>query len=278
MTRTITALYDTPDEARRAREALIGLGLPPDRVRLHDGGSHTGGTTARTGAEEDRGFLASLADLFMPQEDHATYAEGLRRGGTLVSAEVEERNVDAVSDALEAAGAVDIDTREAEWRQAGWGGATGTGTIGVAAAGTGATGAKGTAATGREEVIPVTEEQLRVGKREARGGRVRVRSYVVETPVEQQVRLREEHVHVERRPVDRAVSGQDAFQDRVVEATESSEEAVVQKEARVTEEVVVSKEATERTETVRDTVRRTEVDVDRDAANDSVRGGGRGAA
>ncbi|HEV7264807.1 MAG TPA: YsnF/AvaK domain-containing protein [Falsiroseomonas sp.] len=264
--RTITAFYDTPADGRRARDALIGLGFPAGRVRLHE--ADRGSGTAATGRpEEDRGLFASIADLFMPHEDRTTYAEGLRRGGTMVSAEVEDHQVDAAADALEAAGAVDLDTREAEWRREGWAGAAAGG------AAKPRTGAKG-----KEEVIPVVEEQLRVGKRETREGRVRVRSYVVETPVEEQVRLREEHVNVQRRPADRAVTGEAPFQDRVVEATESSEEAVVQKEARVTEEVVVNKDATERTETVRDKVRRTEVDVDRDAANDSVKGGGRGVA
>ena len=90
-----------------------------------------------------------------------------------------------------------------------------------------------------------------------------MRSYVVETPVEEQVALRQERVDVERRPVDRPVTEADRlFQERAVEATETTEEAVVSKEARVTEEVVVRKEAEERTETVRDTVRRTEVEVD----------------
>jgi uncharacterized protein (TIGR02271 family) len=86
---------------------------------------------------------------------------------------------------------------------------------------------------------------------------------VVETPVEERVALREEHVNVERRPVDRPVAaGDDAFRERTIEATESAEKAVVSKEARVTEEVVVRKQAEERTETVSDTVRRTEVEVE----------------
>jgi uncharacterized protein (TIGR02271 family) len=82
--------------------------------------------------------------------------------------------------------------------------------------------------------------------------------------VEERVALREEHVNVERRPVDRPVAAgdDDAFRERTVEATESAEEAVVSKEARVTEEVVVRKQAEERTETVSDTVRRTEVEVE----------------
>jgi uncharacterized protein (TIGR02271 family) len=115
-------------------------------------------------------------------------------------------------------------------------------------------------------VIPLVEERLRVGKREVAQGRVRVRTYVVETPVQEQVTLREEHVEVERRPVDRPLTDADRvdFKDRTIEATETSEEAVIGKEARVREEVVVRKEAGERTQTVSDTVRRTEVEVEDD--------------
>jgi uncharacterized protein (TIGR02271 family) len=125
-----------------------------------------------------------------------------------------------------------------------------------------------------EERIPIVEERLRVGKREVGHGRVRIRSYVVETPVQEQVTLREERVNVERRPVDRPLTSADEalFQERTVEVTKTAEEAVVAKEARVVEEVTLRKTAEERTETVRDTVRRTEVDVedDRTAAKTSA--------
>ena len=94
-----------------------------------------------------------------------------------------------------------------------------------------------------------------------------MRSYVRETPVQEQVNLREEHVSVERRPVDQTLSSSefdrgDMLQERTIEMTETSEVPVVEKEARVTEEMVVRKTAEERTENVEDTVRRTEVDVD----------------
>ena len=49
-----------------------------------------------------------------------------------------------------------------------------------------------------------------------------------------------------------------------IEMTETAEEAVVAKDARVVEEVVVRKTADDRTETISDTVRRTEVEVDND--------------
>jgi stress response protein YsnF len=99
-----------------------------------------------------------------------------------------------------------------------------------------------------------------------RGG-ARVRSYVKEVPVHEQVTLREEHVSVERRPVTDTLSAgkldtTDAFQERNIEMTETAEEAVVAKEARVKEELVVRKTAEEHVENIDDTVRRTEVDID----------------
>ena len=100
-------------------------------------------------------------------------------------------------------------------------------------------------------------------------GRVRVRSYAVETPVSEEVSLRDETVHVDRRAVDRPITEADEalFTDKTIEAVEHSEEAVVSKDARVVEEVGIRKDATERTETVSDTVRRTEVEVEDERGN-----------
>ena len=309
-TRTITAMFDTRAEADRAVQALASaVGVELGAVDIGSGSQ----------AKEQEGFLSSLKSLFVPEEDTHAYAEGMRRGGAVVTAKVEESRLDRAMDVLEQNGAVDLDEREAEWRKSGWTGAgdgtgaivgassdgTSTGTsvmpgasapdgapgnppgtmlsrgvdqvVGTNASGahpeneraglrTGTTGtaAVGTAATSGDDYIPIAEERLTVGKREVNHGRVRVRSYVVETPVEEQVSLRQERVDVQRRTVDRPVTAADEalFAERTIEATESSEEAVVAKEARVVEEIAVSKTADARVETVRDTVRRTEVEVD----------------
>jgi len=120
---------------------------------------------------------------------------------------------------------------------------------------------------GQEEIaIPVVEEDIAISKREVERGHVRIFSRVKEQPVEESVRLREEKVTVERRPVDRPATDADfaAAGKEVIEMTETAEEPVVSKRARVVEEVVVQKEATERTETVRGTERHTEVDIQRE--------------
>jgi stress response protein YsnF len=118
---------------------------------------------------------------------------------------------------------------------------------------------------GREEVVPVVEEELSVGKRKVATGGVRVTSRVVERPVQRTVHLREEHVEAERRRADRVLSPEEAeaaFKDRTVEVTETAEEAEVRKTAREVGEVSLGKRVEERTETVRDKVRRTEVEVE----------------
>jgi uncharacterized protein (TIGR02271 family) len=114
-----------------------------------------------------------------------------------------------------------------------------------------------------DETIPLAEEQVQVGK--ARLERpVHVRRFVVERPVEQQVNLRDERVEIERRPAQGTTVGDRAFEERTVEVRESHEVPMVNKTAKVTEEAVVRREGTERTETVRDTVRKEEIEVDRE--------------
>ena len=118
-----------------------------------------------------------------------------------------------------------------------------------------------------DDTVQVAEEELQVGKREVGGGRVRVRSYVIERPVEEQVELRQERVTIERRPVDRAVTpGDAAFTERTIEAVERGEEAVVSKTARVTEEIGLRTDVEQETETVRDTIRKQNVEVEDDRA------------
>lgn len=119
---------------------------------------------------------------------------------------------------------------------------------------------------GKDETrkIPIIEENVEVGKREVRTGGVRVRSRIVERPVEESVRLREEQVNVERNSVDRPATSEDLenFKERDIEMVERAEVPVVNKEARVVEEVSIGKEVEERKETIKDTVRKTEVDVE----------------
>lgn len=116
----------------------------------------------------------------------------------------------------------------------------------------------------QDTTIPVVQEDLEIGKREVEKGGIRLRSRVVETPVEENIRLREEHVQVERNEVNRPASSADlnSLREEEIELRERAEVPVVNKEARVVEEISLNKEVTERNEDIRDTVRNTEVDIE----------------
>jgi uncharacterized protein (TIGR02271 family) len=309
--RTLTGFFDSRSDAEDALMRLRDAGIADANIRLIPGSDPSGQTTA---SDDDRGFFGALKDFFMPDDDRETYAEGLRRGGYLITVTgLGGDQYDTALDILDDEGSVDMNAREETWRSEGWAGHSTSGsgsgmtsgrlaetggtlgdatddrlvppTAGIAPTSTdptldiGQVGTTGTTmgtqsgmdrttamGTGRdldEEVIPLAEERIRVGKRDVSHGRVRVRSYVVETPVNEQVNLREEHVQVDRRPVDRAATaGDDLFRERTIEAEEHAEEAVVSKDVRVREEVALRRDQTERNETISDNVRRTEVEVE----------------
>ena len=286
MSSTITAMFDTRADAEAAKERLKAANIDADHVQIHDKSS-AGYKEQGYSTHEDHGFWSSVKNAFLPDEDRHTYEEGVRRGGAVLTADVDEDNVARAVQVLEEAGSVDVDDRAGQWRQSGWDYPAGAG----AATGASALGGFGDRdatdrdtrtdrdlndrATGeREEVIPIVEEKLVVGKRDVDRGGVRVRSYVTETPVHEQVRLRNERINVERRAVDQPLSAADgdAFRERTIDMTATGEEAVVGKTARVVEEVVVSKTADERDEQIDDTVRRTDVEVDRDNDVNTDRG------
>ncbi|WP_423212654.1 YsnF/AvaK domain-containing protein [Paracoccus yeei] len=262
--RSLSAMFDSRTAADRAVSALKAAGIA-DVVLT--GGENEGYGTRQYSVEDrsDRGFFESIGDFFFPEEDRYAYAEGLNRGGYLVTVRnIPDHQYETALNILDDEGAVDLDAREAEWRSEGW---TGSGATGAAVTGAAASSYAGdrTAAPdadlSTEGKIDIVEEQVSIGKRQTQGGRVRVRSYVVETPVEQDVELRSERVHVERRPVDRPAGDAD-FQERSLEAREYAEVPVVQKEARVVEEIGLNKDVESHTETVRDTVRKTEVEIE----------------
>jgi stress response protein YsnF len=127
-----------------------------------------------------------------------------------------------------------------------------------------------------DQSIPVIEENINIAKQEEERGGIRLRSRIVERPVEENLRLRQERVNVERVPVDRPATDRDfeTFREGEVEMSETAEVPIVNKEARVVEEVRLSKEVEERDEVVRDTVRKTDVEVEK--LNEETTKSGRG--
>ncbi|MFC3631441.1 DUF2382 domain-containing protein [Paracoccus angustae] len=284
-TTSVSAMFDSQAEAQRAVDRLVQAGIPSGQIRQVAGGSDAAVTQTATD-NRDKGFWDSLSDFFFPDEDRYAYAEGLSRGGYLVTVTgLTGAEYDTALDILDDEGSINLEDREQSWRSEGWGGyETSSYASGSTATTYGATAGtrddlespyidneslRDNAALsgdrnprGEYETIPVIEERIRIGKRETGHGRVRVRAYTVEEPVNESVELREERVEIERRPVDRPAVADRDYLDRTLEAEEYREEAVVQKEARVVEEIGLRKTSDTHTETVSDTVRRTEVEVE----------------
>lgn len=268
MTKLVIGLFDDYTTAEQVVKDLTNSGFSENDM-LVSGYSVKG----RHDTVDDHHKLAKrLEDEGVPPEETEYYAEGVRRGGTLITVTAADDKADVAADIMRRYEVVDLDSRVDFWREQGWTGydpaATAYTTEQVSTEKERRPAADVTAERLREDEarIPVTEEELKVGKRAVRSGGVRVHSRIIEKPVEERVALREEHVEVERRPVNRPLSDAEkaaAFKEGVIEAEEYREEAVVSKEARVVEEVVVNKGATQHEETIRDTVRHTDVEVEK---------------
>jgi len=239
---TLVAAFRNLADAEAAASELKATGINPSGIRVS---SETGDASASSAEpEHEAGFVGWLKGLFGANDDSERqgYERAYRSGTVLVAADTPEDNIDRVAEILDRHSPIDIQLDSAP----------SAGTLGS------------TSGAAKSSSIPVVEEEVKVGKRSVLRGGVRVYSRLREQPVEETVRLQDERVRVERRPVDRPANEADlrAGQEQVIEVDEYAEEPVVSKQARVTEEVRVNKDRRERTETVRDTVRHTQVDVE----------------
>src|ERR1700730_13459508 len=179
----IVAVYDTEAHADAAVRDLEAAHVPPTAITRHAGGPAASGTPGASGDPVGEGFWSSL---FGGEPDHDTsvYDRSLESGSSVVRVRVPDEHVDRVTQILERHHPIDIDERAASFCL----GANRSATAG---------GAQGAALRdGDEEVIPVTEEQLTIGKRLVTRGTTRIRRFVVETPVEENVTLHSERVSI----------------------------------------------------------------------------------
>jgi uncharacterized protein (TIGR02271 family) len=226
---TLVCLFHHQDQASAAVRDLSQQGFAQSAITILGADSPTDTT------------YQAFERLGIPERDKTHLQKGLRDGGTIVSVSASADQVSRVEKIFGDHSATKIDE-----------------------ASLGAPAPEPMATEAGEVAIPVVEETLEVGKRAVDRGGVRVYQRVVETPVQESVSLHEEHVTIQREPVNRPVTEADrAFAgDRAIELTETAEEAVVGKSARVVEEVVVGKRETDRTEHIQDSVRHTEVEVE----------------
>ena len=235
------------------------------------------------------GLIGALTDMGVPEDEAKHYQDQVGQGKTLVIVRAsDDDSAERAADILESSGAQKIDGRETDSdyildRPSAVGGETqsrdveiserqalrddrfevnsGERDINYRTARVDESGVRAgqESFSPEDRVIPVTEEQLVVGKRAVQSGRVRIYNRVTEKPVEQSVQLHSERVTVDRRAVDRPVGAGDKSDDVVIEVTETKEEPVIGK----------TKE--EHTETVRDTVRRKDVEVERTGNQEKLR-------
>ena len=263
---TIVAVYDTAAHAELAANDLREAGVPDTAITLHRTTPNTAGEPVR-----ETGFWSSLfgGDA---ASDSSVYERSVASGSTVLTVKASDSHVARAMEILESHHPIDIDERATGYglgsTDAGMTATSASMTTGAMAhtapgsyAGAVQTGTAGLA--DEAGTLQLAEESLAVGKRLVNLGGTRIRRYVVETPVEESVSLHSEKVTLERHPVTDGRPVTDAsFGEKTIEMTETAEEAVVSKTARVVEEVGLRKEASDRVETIHDTLRKEEVEVE----------------
>jgi uncharacterized protein (TIGR02271 family) len=264
MTHTVVGLFDSKNEAQAAMQELVQQGFIQENIDFSNRSVSNTNTTNTTDTTDvtNTGSGDSISNFFgsLFGDDPAAsrnYTDAASDADAILTVQVDsaERAIQA-AEILDRNGAIDVDERAAQYRQ------TYEQTYGTTE--NTMTNQPTAAVSQNETAIPIIEEELQVGKREVERGGARIRSRVIEKPVEERLRLREEHIVVDRHPVNRAVTDADLanFQEGEIELTERAEVPIVSKQARVVEEVAVGKQVEEHEEVVSDTVRRTDVEVE----------------
>jgi len=263
MSHTVVGVFESSTEAQTAVQQLVSSGFVRDNI---DVAPQTASNTSSTNMndDDDDSIGSFFRNLFGGDDDRHQHYSNYARTGSVVTVHARSaQEAERAADILDEYGAVNLDERTNR---------TATGTAGTMATDTSLrdkdavrdtdTVRRDTNTT--DTSIPIIEEELHVGKREIETGGVRVRSRIIERPIEEHLRLREEHVHVERNPVNRPASAADlnSFKEGEIEMTEHAEIPMVDKEARVVEEVRIGKDVEEHVEDIHDTVRKTDVEID----------------
>lgn len=259
----IVTLYDTAGHAADARRSLEAAGFPPSEISTLS--TNTLGESGEKLTEP--GMWHRLFGRTIEPHEAAVYGRVVGSGGAVLTVRVPDSDVPRALGILNAHRAVDVQHRAA---QEGFIASGAASTMPAATSQPVMAPAARAASTGEGEVLRLAEEQLEVGKRLVQEGTTRIRRFVVETPVEQQITLHEEHARVIRRAIsDPAYTGNIDWTDKTIEVNEMAEEAIVNKSAHIAEEIVVQKEGSDQVRTIKDKVRRQQVEVERTGSRDT---------
>jgi stress response protein YsnF len=256
--RFVIGLFDDTNSAQQVVQGLKTAGFDSNHIDT-------------IGSSDRSGLKSYLTKHGVPDSHAGFYSEGVRRGGTLVTVFSDDSRYAAAVELMRNHGAVDINKRAGYFKESGYN-QYDESAANYTEAETTAERPKYDSHAGDEEVLQEIEENVHVGKEQVDRGGVRIFARKSEVPVERHVTLRDETINVHRENVDRPATDADldAFKEGEVTLTETDERAVVSKEARVTGEVHVGKTVEEREEVVRDTARKTEVEVEEIAAGSTT--------
>lgn len=254
--KSIIAAFPDRGDADNAMNDLRSSGYETKKLELIDEPGHSSR------------LLSMLEDRKVPRDRAELYGEVGRRGAPVVICDAEDDRAQEIAAIFDRNGALDIEHAKERWSSQGW------------------TGYSAHAEPLSEmelakerdhlrESLAVVEEEVRVGKREIPGESVRVRTFVTERPVHEEVTLREEHIGVHREAVNEPVpasASDSTFTEEEFVVTTTAEQPVVEKQARVVERVNIEKESETHTETIDETERRRDVEVERVATEQQPRG------
>lgn len=254
----IVAAYDKVGKAREAAHALEASGFPPGDISLLNR------DTLSASEVREAGIWRRLFGRNVGDHESTVYTRTIESGGALLTLRALDTEVPRAMKILDVHQPVDMNERLAHFNTS-----SASTTSAVPTTRTAAVPPIGTGITPvTEEVLRLAEEQLDVGKKVVEIGKARVRRFIVEKPVESRVTLHEEHASMTRRPVtDTGLAKDVDWSDKTFEITETAEQPVVTKSAHIAEEVVIRMEGSDHVETVRDTLRRQQVELERPAQN-----------
>jgi stress response protein YsnF len=248
----IVTLFDTAQHAEAAKRNLESAGFPPGEISTINNRILAGDKL------NEPGLWRRLFGRDVQTYEALVYGRSVENGGVVLTVRVPESEVAKATRILNAHEAVDLQERAIQQ-----GLITKTSTAPPVAAPPPATMAAGRSLP-EEEILRLAEERLDVGKRVVEEGAMRIRRFVTETPVEAQVTLHEEHTRVIRRASSDPNFIRDVdWTDKTIEVTEMVEEPVVNKSVHIAEEVVIRKEATDTVRTLKDKVRKQQVEVEK---------------
>jgi uncharacterized protein (TIGR02271 family) len=269
---TIVAVFDTRAHAEAAVKALKAGGFANADISIFDEDRLASGKKA-VAAGEEGGLWQRLFGDDVYEHEAAVYRQTVKRGGVVVSARVMDSEVAHAIAILDLHRPVDVHDRAVT---SGIAPAAHVETVekkidAVPLAAVQQVAVSPKLAQAHDGVLRLAEEQLEVGKKLVETGRTRVRRYVTEREASANVTLHDEHAEVLRKAIsDPKYIAEIDWADGEIEIIETAEHALVNKTARIVEEVSLKKIGTDHVETVKDKIRRQQVEIQRVGSDGKV--------